>query len=350
MRLCLRSCRALFAGAALMASLIAPRAHAEDGTSHLERAQEALASLEYEAALHSLEKALLTGKNGPEELKEVHRLLGEVHGSLGHSAEAEQQFRRLLALDLEAGLSDGVSPKILAPFSAAQRYMRTRGTLAARCMVDEGSASVTVHVDADPLAQVAGARAVYRTAKGDERIIDARGHAPLSLEIPAVGRVELTCAVLDEHGNRLIEIGSWEEPMILTAVAAGPDVMARGKAPRRAGPRPLYARWYLWGTASVLMGGAGVYFAMEAHSDQKELDELQRTSMENRYSDVEKVERRGKRNALLANIGLGAAGAFALAAAITWGLQPESASGGTVTAVAPVPMRDGAGVSVKLSF
>jgi hypothetical protein len=332
-----------------MTLLVAPRAHAEDGNPHLERAQEALASLEYEVALHSLEKALLTGRNGPEALKILHRLLGEVHGALGHSAEAEQQFRRLLALDVEAGLSDGVSPKILAPFSAAQRYMRTRGTLSARCMVEEGGPSVTVHVDADPISQVIGARVVYRTAMGAERVLDARGHAPLTLQMPAGERVELICAVLDEHGNRLVEIGSWEEPMVLTATVKR-AVTTRRAAPRRTRSRPLYARWYLWGTASVLTAGAGVYFGLEARSNQQELDDLQRSSMEHSYSDVEKVETRGKRNALLANAGLGAAGAFALAAAITWGLRPESAAGETATAVAPVPMRGGAGVSVQLSF
>lgn len=347
--LCSRSCRALAAGAALMALLVAPRAHAEDSNTHLERAQEALASLEYETALHSLEKALLTGRSGPDELKVVYRLLGEVHGALGHSAEAEQQFRRLLALDVEAGLSDGASPKLLAPFSAAQRYMRTRDTLAARCTVDEGSASVTVHVDADPLSQVSGARVVYRVAAGAEHVLDARGNAPLTLQMPAGERIELTCAVLDEHGNRLVEIGSWEEPMILTATVKR-DVMTPRKAPRRARSRSLFARWYLWGTASVLTAGAGVYFGLEARSNQQELDDLQRTSMEHSYSDVEKVERRGKRNALLTNIGLGAAGAFALAAAVTWGLQPERAAGETATAVAPVPMRGGAGVSVQLTF
>jgi hypothetical protein len=350
MTMAMRSCCMLAAAAALAALVAVAPARAErESNPHLARAQEALAALEYEAALHALEKALLSGKNGPGGLQMVYRLLGEVRGSLGAPAEAEQQFRRLLALDVDAGLSDGVSPKILAPFSAALKYMRTRGTLGARCTVDEASASATVHVDTDPLSMATGARVIYRSAAGRERVLEAHGSSPMVLDLPATGRVELVCAVIDEHGNRLAEIGTWDDPLVMVAPARSALVPSSGSK-ARAPSRPLLARWYVWAPLSMAAAGAGGYFGLEARADQAELDRLNRTSMDHRFSEAEEVERRGKRNALLANIGFGTAGVLAVVTAITWGLRPDSPPRETSASIAPVPLRRGAGVSLQLSF
>lgn len=340
----------LVSAAVLVALVVVSPARAEqEDNPHLAQAQSALAALEYETALHALEKALLSGDNDPGALVVVYRLLGEVQGVLGNRAEAEQHFRRLLALDADAGLSEGVSPKILAPFSAAQRYMRTRGTLAARCQPAEAGAAVTVHVDADPLSMVAGARVTYRSEAGAERTIEARGPGPSTLRVPAAEQVELLCAVLDEHGNRLVAIGSWDEPLVLAA----PERDAFMPEPGRRAPassRPLIARWYLWAPLSVAAAGAGTYFGLEARADQDELDRLNRTSMDHSFSEAEEIESRGKRNALLANIGFGAAGVFAVVTAITWGLRPDSPARETSAGIAPVALRRGAGVSVQLTF
>lgn len=357
MAMVLRSCGTLAAAVALvMVAAVAPARADEQGNAHLTQARESLAALEYEAAFHALEKALLSGQNDPATLAITHQLLGEVHGALGQAAEAERHFRRLLAMKPDATLAEGTSPKIRAPFAAAQEYARARGGLSARCTVDQASASVIVHVDSDPVSMVAGARALFRGANGAERAIEARGTGPMTLALPATGRLELVCAVLDEHGNHLIEAGSWDDPLVLTASARAPLVSASGNAAGTQGPprsRSVLARWYLWGTLSVAAAGAGLYFGLEARADQDALDSLNRNSTSHSFSEAEEIESRGQRNALLANIGFGAAGVFAVVTAVTLGLQSGSTARGpreTAARIAPVPLRRGAGVSLQLPF
>lgn len=355
MAMVLRSCGTLAAAVALvMVTAVVPARADEHSNTHLAQARKSLAALEYEAALHALEKALLSGENDPATLAITHQLLGEVHGALGHPAEAERHFRRLLAMKTDATLAEGTSPKIHAPFAAAQEYTRARGGLSARCTVDQASASAVVHVDSDPVSMVAGARALFRGADGAERAIEARGTGPITLALPAAGRLELVCAVLDEHGNHLIEAGSWDDPLVLTASV--PLVSASGSAAGTQGSsrsRSLFARWYLWGTLSMATAGAGLYFGLEARADQDALDSLNRDSSSHSFSEAEEIESRGKRNALLANIGFGAAGVFAVVTAVTWGLQSGSKARGTretAARIAPVPLRRGAGVSLQLPF
>lgn len=352
MAMVLRSCGTL-AVALVMVAVVPARADQHDN-AYLTQARESLAALEYEAAFHALEKALLSGKSDPATLAATHQLLGEVHGALGHLADAERHFRQLLALNPDATLAEGTSPKIRAPFSAAQEHVRAHGSLSARCTVDQASTSVSVHVDSDPLSMIAGARALFRGVDGSERAIETRGTPPMTLALPAAGRIELVCAVLDEHGNHLIEIGSWDDPLVLAAPARLLSA-SRGGAGTHEAPRSrsLFARWYLWGSLSVAAAGAGLYVGLEARADQDALDRLNRNSTSHSFSEAEEVERRGQRNALLANIAFGTAGVLAVVTAVTWGLRSGSTARRpreTAARLAPVPLRHGAGVSLRLPF
>ncbi len=338
--------------ALVLAALAAPAGARADDDRHLDDARQALAALKYEQALHALEKALYGGKNSGEDMKAIYRMLGEIHASLGHQDDAQRYFRSLLALEPTAELARGTSPKIQQPFKAARDAMSARGKLDVRCSADDAAAHVTLEVASDPAEMVAGARVVYRLADGAEQILEASGPGSHTIRVPVTEPVTLVCAAVDEHGNLLVEFGSWSAPLTLAPVAraqsAAPITAARpaGKAPAP----PLYGRWYVWGTAAVLAGGAAGYFGWQVSQDQDELERLNENSPDHSFSDAEKIERRGERNALITNIAFSAAAAFAIAAVVSLVLEPDAPAAEAATSLAPLPLEQGAGVSLTFTF
>ena len=96
-------------GAVLIASSSLAWAEEE---SPLVRARAALRDLKYEEVNQLLDEALRKGGNTPQQVVEIYRLHGEVLAALGRTADATLKFERLLILEPNAHLSDGVSPKI----------------------------------------------------------------------------------------------------------------------------------------------------------------------------------------------------------------------------------------------
>ncbi|ACY18937.1 hypothetical protein [Haliangium ochraceum] len=338
--------------AALSGCLLAlvPASAAAEESPHLAEAREAMDSLEYERALKLLEKALASGDNDPAATREIHRALGEVQASLGRRAEAEVHFRQLLALDADADIGEGISPKIRIPFDAAQEYLATRGQVELRCDGDAAENQVAVRVDNDPVDIVAGARVFYRAADdpaGEPQMIEERGRGSQRLTLPSAGGVEFTCAAIDEYGNRLLEIGSWEQPLRMQESA--PVVVSE----ETGSSTPIYGRWWLWGSAAVVAGGVGGYFGYQVSQDQAELDELNQNSAEHDFAEAEAVAERGERNALIANIAIGAAGVFAAASVIALIVdhesdEPQRDEG--VSALSPMLLPGGGGFTVSLDF
>lgn len=66
-----------------IATCALPAVARADAGEHLAAAQQALAGLRYEQALHALEKALYAGKSGVEDMKTIYRMMGEIQAALG---------------------------------------------------------------------------------------------------------------------------------------------------------------------------------------------------------------------------------------------------------------------------
>lgn len=316
---------------------------------HLATARQALDELDYEKALQSLEQALIWGKNRPAQVVEIYRLRGEVHAALGHGKDAEAEFQRLLSMDPGASLPAGSSPKLTQPFGAAQAHVRTHGALRVRCELDRQGPAVRVHVDADPLRLVTGARAVFRTGTDSTQSIEARGQGTVTLTLPAARDIELFCAAIDEHGNHVAEVGSLDEPLSLSLAqpAAGDQDKSDGpETPRQS----LVARWPVWGVLTVAAVGGGTYFALQTRSARDELERLNQDSGNYDFSVALDVQRRGERNALLTNISFGVAGACALVTAIMFVRRPAASPATRSASVIPVVLHQGAAISVAGSF
>jgi hypothetical protein len=288
---------------------------------HLAQARQEIVGLRYDRAAGSLEQALRAGDAGPDAVAEIHLLAGRVAAALGRSAEAEEHFCRLLALHPGDRLPEGVSPKLARPFAAAQETMRRRGPLRVRHEATGGDTPMlVVTIASDPLRMVAGARLRLRTSGGPEQTLEAKGHGRIVLPLPHAPRIELSGAVLDGHGNRLVEFGPVEvtghpEPPSPAGPTAAPTSTEASPGPA-AHRRSFVASPWLWGGAAAAFAATGMGFGLAAHAKQSDLNSLNKQSPDHSYAEAHRLQERGELYALLTNISFAVAGACAVAAIV----------------------------------
>jgi hypothetical protein len=325
-------------------------ARAEDP---LAQARKAVAESDYGSARSALTAALNGGGRGPEDVVEIYRLTGIVDAALGDARAATEAFTRLLAMSPRAVLPDGTSPKIRRPFDAAVRYIASHAALEVRTETRANPPVITLVVVSDPLNMVATARAVFTVDAGAERRLDVEVAADRAeVALPPGRRLDARIAALDVHGNRLVEIGSREVPIVIIGDpprAATPAPSATGPTSPRAAvtagapPRPIYLRWWPYAAAGAAALAVTVYFGLSAQSDADELDRINPDQQHHRGSEIEAVEDRAQRHVLFTNIGLGVTGGFALAAGVLYLIAPREH---VETRVAAVPLRGGGGALV----
>ncbi|MEO8552585.1 MAG: hypothetical protein ABI678_21560, partial [Kofleriaceae bacterium] len=261
-----------------------------------------------------------------------------VEGALGNETEAAAAFASWLSIDPKGTLPAGTSPKIMRPYEAASRE-----PVKVKVETSAAPPAVTLVILADPAKLVTRAR-VFVVADGKpEAKIEGTGTDKIELALPAGKRLDLRVQALDAHGNRIVELGSAEVPIVITGGAGAtepvkPRIVAN-RAP--AAERPLYLRWWLWGTVGVAFAGAGTYFGIQARSDANDLSALNAASQQHSFTEATDLESRARREALFCNIGLAAGGALALGATILYLTRPH-----TETQITAVPTRGGAAVFV----
>ena len=100
-----------------------------------------------------------------------------------------------------------------------------------------------------------------------------------------------------------------------------------------------------------MLAGTATGFGFAARSSGRDLDALNADSVHHDFQEAKDIEARIHRDALLANIGFGAAGAAAIASAILFVTQMHASSQERrVTTVRPVPIRGGASVTLEVPF
>jgi membrane protein YqaA with SNARE-associated domain len=157
-------------------------------------------------------------------------------------------------------------------------------------------------------------------------------------------RIAARVAVLDEHGNQLVELGS-DAPIVI-AVPPPPVVAPPAPVVRvRAVARPLYLRWWPYAAAGVVLGGAAGYFAWSAYQTATDLQRLDRESTLHSWREADELRDRGKRETLFANVGFVAAGAFAITAGVMAVIRP-----GRETRIAAAPVPGGGALTVGGKF
>lgn len=338
--------------AVLVASL-ASRAHAEPT---LDGAKAAVDASDYLTARGQLDELVAKGDNGPEDMAEIYRLSGIVAGALGDAKAATAAFQKCLALAPKSTLPLGTSPKISRPFAEAQKFWKSQEPIKIKAETSSAPPSVTITVVSDPLSMIARARVIAAVDKGAPKTIEKPAASEVSISLPPGARIDLRVVAIDEKGNRLAEVGSVDVPLVI--VGRGPAVVSTVPPPPKKktapatprSPRPLYLKWWLWGGVAVAFAGGATYFGFETRAAKLELDDLNAHSVNHDFDEAKDVEARGKRDALLTNIGFGAAGAFAVAATILFLTEPSATEHQRTTTITPVPVTGGGAVVLGVPF
>jgi hypothetical protein len=333
---------------------------ADDGVT---RARAALDASDYTGAQAALTEALASGTNGPDQLVEIYRMTGIVAGSLGDATGATQAFQHLLALSPKAALPAKTSHRITSAFADAAELFKTKPPL--RVKLETAADAVTLVVVSDPLAMIARARVAATPDGQPEQTFEGSGQGRITIALPKGQRLAIRVAALDEHGNRLVELGTADVPLMIingkqseapkppphdgtpppphddTVSPPTSDLTASG--PRS--PRPLYARWWLWGSVTGAFALTGTYFVIAGHGAQNDLNALNANSTNHTFDEAKAAESRLSRDVLFTNISFGVAGAAGIAAAVLYftGRSREHA-------IAAVPVRGGAAVAIEAHF
>ena len=323
----------------------------------LARARAAIEQADYAAAKTAVEAALSSGSLGPDELAEAYRLRGTVAGGMGDAAAALDAFSRLLEIAPRTTLPFGTSPKISKPFDKASAYVKTHEPLKVKVDTQASPPSLTLVVTNDPLQLVAKTRVSVVADGKPSETLEGTG----AIALPLARRLDLRVAALDDHGNRLVELGTADVPIVLVGrePEAKPD---RGPPPVVVAPpvapvleqhddhaRPIYASWWLWGGVTVVVAGVAGYFSYATYQAKQDLVALEATSSSHTFDEAKQVEDRGHRDALVANISFGVAGATAIATTILFFTRPRH-SDERMTRVLPVAHKGGGGLALEVPF
>lgn len=329
--------RGSLAAAAAVLLLVTDDARADA----LADARKAVEGSDYMAARTSLDKALTAGTAGPAELAEIYKLTGIVEGALGNAQQATDAFARWLSLDAKAALPVGTSPKITRPFTAAQEQMAKRGVVEAKAETHDDPPSVTLVVANDPHELIVGARVYFTVDKRAEQALSADGKGRIKIDLETGKRIDLRLQAVDRHGNRVVELGTKDVPLVITSSGAPAKIIDTRPvvtAPREvAQPRPWYLQWWVWGIGTAVATGVGGYFAWQTREDIQELDYLNANSLAHPWSTAQSVEDRAHRNMMITNISAGVAGAFAIGTALLFITRPDDPESATRATITPVP-------------
>jgi hypothetical protein len=167
-------------------------------------------------------------------------------------------------------------------------------------------------------------------------------------------RVSVAIAVVDARGNELSRrtvtgssggatTGGGGSGDGGGSGGGGPDLTTPVEPTTRGG-WPTIVRWPVWTGVAVVAAGAGGFFAYQVGQTEDELAALNAMSDMHSFDEAESVRERGERQALFANIGFGVAGAAAVAAVLTFVLEPDRVE------IQPAPTSGGATIGASIRF
>lgn len=329
----------LAAAAAAVICGTAPEARADA----LADARKAVDGSDYVTAKTALDTALKAGDAGPAELAEIFKLSGIVEGALNNAPAATTWFSKWISVDAKASLPFGTSPRIMKPFEAAKA--KNRGLVEVKSETEDDPPAVTLVVVNDPHKLIVGAKVHFSVDKKPEQVLTADGEGRIKVDLETGKRIDLRLHAVDEYGNRVVELGTRDVPIVITSTGKTKQIvdptdanLVRTKPAAPPEPRAWYAQWWVWGVATVVAGGATGFFAWKTRSDINELESLNANSYVHTWAEAQDVEQRAKRDMLITNIGLGVTGAFALGTALLYLTRPDTAeSTETRAAITPVP-------------
>lgn len=291
-------CRCTLAlGALTLAAAFAWPDGANARNDALARAQALYDAFRYDEAYTAYGEALTARGNTPDQLASIYLHLGITAASMDRPSEASEHFKRLLCLQPQAQLAEGVPPKVLGPFLVAQEAMRhidrfRLGHTPPASRPTSGPLVLEFVLEPDGLGLASGVALRFREAGAASYAVRTRsagGRHTVELterELRPGRDVEYYLQVMDPHGGVLWEYGSESSPLVVRAAAtepaavatsapAQPDQAAARPDDDAAAGRPWYRQGWIWivaggAAALVVAGGATAAVAVAASQASNE--------------------------------------------------------------------------------
>lgn len=219
----------------------------------LAMAQSAYSEIDFEGTLRYAQSALQQGGCGPRQMARIYELIGMAAAAIEQEDLSRDAYTRLLALNSEFQLDEGLSPRFRGPYLEARGYWAAHSDrLQAQVIFARSRGALRID-STDPLEMGQTLRVLSRL-EGELEFNEFREpispqtyiEVPGSVESP---RVEYVVQILDVHGNRLFEIGNEDAPEVAGRPIGGSNIDDE--------PRSRAWLWAVIGVAAaVVVAGA----------------------------------------------------------------------------------------------
>lgn len=271
--------------------LLAPGA--ARGDDELKRARHLFEFMKFNKSLALAEKVLHAPVDAPDRLAEAYKLKGLCLSALGQREQALEAFLRLLAIDLDAEVSDQLSPKITDAFYRAVAMTRKSRALSLwhdppRVRSGENLAGLrlTINLEVDLYGLVHSVRLRYLPRRGEDRKLTkpVKGADKVVFELPAdldTTEIDYFFEALTPHGGVVVQLTHKGEPYhVGTMLVEPPDLKEvagmtsielkedRTVRVRASAPHRTWGHVTFWGGVGLLaLGGVATWQAAEAGDD-----------------------------------------------------------------------------------
>lgn len=206
-------------------ALLAPTAFAALAASPalaqttLDQAENAYSEIDFPRVIELATQALAEGDHSPEEVARIYELIGLSQAAERQEDAARDAYVKMLALRPDAEVDTNLAPRLRGPFLEARGFWASRsGAFGVEARVVRARGGIRVELS-DPLGMATEIRVLSRdnaamTAMEERRV---PAEADVFVEVPALPdapQLAYAVQVLDEHGNRLAELGTEDQPRI----------------------------------------------------------------------------------------------------------------------------------------
>jgi len=185
----------------------------------LDRAENAYSEIDFPRVIELANQALQEGGHSPAEVARIYELIGLSNAAEREEDPAREAYVKMLALRPDAEVDTNLAPRLRSPFLEARGFWASRSSgFAVEARVVRARGSIRVELS-DPLGMAAQIRVLSR----DHAAMEPMGETTVPaapevlVEVPALPdapQIDYAVQVLDEHGNRLAEIGTEDQPRI----------------------------------------------------------------------------------------------------------------------------------------
>jgi hypothetical protein len=255
--------------------------------------------LNYLEAQRLLFEVVRSGEGSPDVMSLAYFTLGRVEAALEHGVESTDSFYLALMIQPSLFLPEGTSPKVRDRLNEARSRVIEVGVLEASLSLVGGV--LELHLDNDPLGLVKKIEVVMSRGEGESARAELDKSKPrIAVDSDVEG---ISVVLFDELGNqlRVLELDPSD--------AESSDDINRSTI---AGPSTIWENWGLWAGVAGVMAAGGAYFIMESGSLQGDLDDARAADTPDPTA-VQRLEDSKDRVGLYGVVGLGLAGAAAVA-------------------------------------